>query len=139
MYWGCPQTLQGLEKSVSQRLSGVEGCFFLHPGVRLRKRPWHRGCCAAPQCTSRLYVVRLINYTHRPAQGRVSPTKVKLREWPRGLSASAESIAPQRGFLVQRAVREAGFGTSLVSDGDESVRYQTDGPNLKGEKEKVSR
>ena len=68
---------------------------------------------------------------------------MKLQEWPRGFSASAQSTAPARGFFGPKGGAEAGcwhrFGTSLRSDGDESARDETDGPNSKGEKEKVRR
>ena len=38
MCWGCLQTLQGLEEYVSKELSGVQGCFYLHPGICSRKK-----------------------------------------------------------------------------------------------------
>lgn len=82
-------------------LSEVPGCFFHHPGICLRERPRCVGCCAVPERTSYLEIVREINYTHRSARGSVSPAKVKLQKWPRVFSSSAQCCS-HKGIFGQK-------------------------------------
>lgn len=120
---------------MSKWLRGLPGCFDLHPGICSRKKD-------AVQCPDVLvtYVLpdELTIHADQLKGGFLQPRQ-SFRDGQEAFQPRRRALLPKRGFLAQRAGCSHRFGTSLAGAGVESARFGTDGPNGKGEKEKVSR